>query len=164
MRSLQDWMKYLEQQEQSVKETPAEPLLEQEITGPEITLDDVPYPPKADSPMVTSVTPVDDADPSATAVEEAVRIRKKPTPKPAVRPPKAVAKPRRETKESREQLLQRLLDPMVSLEEAAKLLEVCPTTVRRYTNKGLLKHYRTAGNQRRFKLSDILGFLESSGK
>ena len=64
-------------------------------------------------------------------------------------------------KETREDLIQRLLDPTVSLEEAARILDVCPTTVRRYTNRGVLKHYRTAGNQRRFKLSDVLSFMES---
>lgn len=163
MRSLQDWMKYLEQQEQSVQEGAPEPLLEQEITGPEITLEDVPFPPMADSPMVTSITPIDDSDSSATAVEEAVRLRKKPSPKVGVEIGKG-KKPRKAVKETREQLLARLLDPLISLDEAAKLLEVCPTTVRRYTNKGMLKHIRTAGNQRRFKLSDVLGFLQSSAK
>lgn len=64
-------------------------------------------------------------------------------------------------KETREDLIQRLLDPTVSLEEAARVLNVCPTTVRRYTNRGVLRHYRTAGNQRRFKLSDVLVFMES---
>lgn len=63
-------------------------------------------------------------------------------------------------KETREELVQRLLDPTVSLEEAARVLNVCPTTVRRYTNRGVLKHYRTAGNQRRFKLSDVLVFMD----
>lgn len=72
----------------------------------------------------------------------------------------------KESKETREELLQRLLDPALTLEDAARLLNVCPTTVRRYTNRGLLKHFRTAGNQRRFRLSDVLAFLESqaSGK
>ncbi|MBC7286841.1 MAG: helix-turn-helix domain-containing protein, partial [Armatimonadetes bacterium] len=37
---------------------------------------------------------------------------------------------------------------------------VCPTTVLRYTNRGILKCFRTPGNQRRFKLSDILEFME----
>ena len=64
-------------------------------------------------------------------------------------------------KETREELVQRLLDPTVSLEEAARVLNVCPTTVRRYTNRGVLHHYRTAGNQRRFKLSDVLAFMET---
>ena len=65
-------------------------------------------------------------------------------------------------KETREDLIQRLLDPTVSLEEAARILNVCPTTVRRYTNRGVLKHFRTAGNQRRFRLSDVLVFMEGT--
>jgi excisionase family DNA binding protein len=62
--------------------------------------------------------------------------------------------------ESREELVQRLMDPVLSLDEAATLLDVCPTTVRRYTNRGVLKCYRTPGNQRRFRLSEIVGFME----
>lgn len=62
--------------------------------------------------------------------------------------------------ESREALLQRLLDPEMTLEETARLLDVCPTTVRRYTNRGMLRHFRTPGNQRRFRLSDVLEFME----
>ena len=62
--------------------------------------------------------------------------------------------------ETREQLVQRLLDPVLSLEEAAVLLNVCPTTVRRYTNRGVLKCDRTPGNQRRFRLSEIMSFME----
>ncbi len=64
-------------------------------------------------------------------------------------------------KETREELIRRLLDPELSLEEVSRILNVCPTTVRRYTNRGLLGHHRTAGNQRRFRLSDVLAFLES---
>lgn len=67
-------------------------------------------------------------------------------------------------KESRAELIQRLLDPTITLEEAARILNVCPTTVRRYTNRGVLKHYRTAGNQRRFKLSDVLAFMENGAR
>lgn len=63
-------------------------------------------------------------------------------------------------KETREEMLKRLLDPIISLEDASRILNVCPTTVRRYTNKGILPHIRTAGNQRRFRLSDVLSFLE----
>lgn len=64
-------------------------------------------------------------------------------------------------KEKREDLIARLLDPTLSLEETARILNVCPTTVRRYTNRGALQHLRTVGNQRRFRLSDILAFLET---
>lgn len=67
----------------------------------------------------------------------------------------------RKFKESRLDLINRLLDPTLSLEDTARLLNVCPTTVRRYTNRGLLTHQRTTGDQRRFKLSDVLAFLEA---
>lgn len=77
--------------------------------------------------------------------------------------------------EKRRELIERLLDPILTLEETARLLNVCPTTVRRYTNKGILTYYRKeperAGSvesaleretrQRRFRLSDILVFLET---
>jgi excisionase family DNA binding protein len=71
---------------------------------------------------------------------------------------------KREFRESRIELVERLLDPTLSLEETARLLNVCPTTVRRYTNRGLLTHQRTQGDQRRFKLSDVLAFLESQSR
>ncbi len=64
-------------------------------------------------------------------------------------------------KESRDELIQRLLDPVLSISEAATLLGVCPTSVRRYTNRGVLKCFRTPGNQRRFRLSEVLDFMET---
>ena len=63
-------------------------------------------------------------------------------------------------KENRQQLIERLLDPTLTLEDTARVLAVCPTTVRRYTNRGVLPHHRTLGQQRRFRLSDVLAFLE----
>lgn len=68
-------------------------------------------------------------------------------------------RPRRAS-ETRQELVQRLLDPTLTLRESALLLDVCPTTVRRYTNRGLLKCFRTPGNQRRFRLADVLDFME----
>jgi excisionase family DNA binding protein len=65
-------------------------------------------------------------------------------------------------KESRRELIERLLNPTLTLEEAARVLGVCPTTVRRYTNRGVLPHHRTVGQQRRFRLSDVLAYLERS--
>lgn len=62
--------------------------------------------------------------------------------------------------ETREDLVRRLLDPTLTLRETALLLDVCPATVRRYTDRGVLSCYRTAGNQRRFRLSDVLDFIE----
>jgi hypothetical protein len=77
--------------------------------------------------------------------------------------------------EKRRELIERLLDPILTLEETARLLNVCPTTVRRYTNRGILTYYRKEPDsserktetlqketrQRRFRLSDILTFLET---
>lgn len=80
---------------------------------------------------------------------------------------------KRPFQEKRAELIARILDPILSLEDTARLLNVCPTTVRRYTNKGILTHYRKEPDnpsaniseretrQRRFRLSDILTFLET---
>ena len=68
--------------------------------------------------------------------------------------------PSRTFEETREQLIIRLLDPILTLEETGKLLDVCPATVRRYANRGHLVHHRTLGQQRRFKLSDVMAFLD----
>lgn len=91
-------------------------------------------------------------------------VRPAPVPRPdsadaAPIPPRQGRGPRRE--ETREELLRRLVDPTLTLEETACILEVCPTTVRRYTNRGILPHERSPGNQRRFKLSSVLEFRES---
>jgi excisionase family DNA binding protein len=66
-------------------------------------------------------------------------------------------------RESREELIRRLIDPQLTLEETARVLGVCPTTVRRYTNRGMLHCHRTPGNQRRFRMSDVLRFVEQYG-
>jgi len=70
----------------------------------------------------------------------------------------------RNHEQSREEIIERLVNPTITLEEAAKIMGVCKATVRRYTVKGILPHYRTAGNQRRFKLNDIINFLENQRK
>lgn len=67
-------------------------------------------------------------------------------------------------KESRKELIQRILDPELSLEEVARLLGVCPATVRRYTNRGWMEHHRTKGGQRRFRLGDVVRFVEKHGR
>jgi hypothetical protein len=75
--------------------------------------------------------------------------------------------------EKRIELIERIIDPILTLEETARLLNVCPTSVRRYTNRGILTCYRKEveggtgsatgkeTRQRRFRLSDILAFLEA---
>ncbi|MBL8086834.1 MAG: helix-turn-helix domain-containing protein [Chthonomonas sp.] len=71
---------------------------------------------------------------------------------------------RGEFKESREELIRRLLDPELTLEEVSRLLGVCPATVRRYTNRNWLSHHRTKGGQRRFRLSGVVKFVETHGR
>ncbi|MBI5708253.1 MAG: helix-turn-helix domain-containing protein [Armatimonadetes bacterium] len=71
---------------------------------------------------------------------------------------------RGEFKESRDELIRRLLDPELSLEDTSRLLGVCPATVRRYTNRKWLSHHRTKGGQRRFRLSNIARFVEEHGR
>lgn len=66
--------------------------------------------------------------------------------------------------ESRGDLIRRLLDPELNLEDTARLLGVCPATVRRYTNRGWLSHHRTDGGQRRFRLSGVVKFVEKHGR
>jgi excisionase family DNA binding protein len=67
-------------------------------------------------------------------------------------------------KKKREELIESLLDPLITLEDAATILNVCKTTVRRYTNKGVLECIRTPGGQRRFKLSHVLDFMALQGQ
>ena len=57
--------------------------------------------------------------------------------------------------ETREQLLERLRNPELSLHEASILLRVSRATVRRYADAGRLNCQRTPGGQRRFFLRDI---------
>ncbi len=57
--------------------------------------------------------------------------------------------------ESREQLLERLRNPPLSLHETSILLRVSRATVRRYADSGRLPCQRTPGGQRRFFLRDI---------
>ena len=76
---------------------------------------------------------------------------------------KELEKARRKKKsprKTREHLIENLLDPIITLDEAAVILNVCKTTVRRYTNARKLECLRTPGNQRRFRLSTVLEFLE----
>ena len=179
MRSLQDWMRYLEQQEESLRKEPetkpsraSRPVVEREqpdevgITetdGAGIAAPEKPHvTPSAPRPQ----TPARPQAATPATTPPVVRQRKKRTqraPAPDSGKRETAQKSYKPFRESREDLLHRLLDPMISLEEAARLLNVCPTTVRRYTNRGILTHHRTAGNQRRFKLSDVLAFMESDG-
>jgi hypothetical protein len=71
---------------------------------------------------------------------------------------------RGEFKETRSELIQRLLDPELTLEDTSRLLGVVPATIRRYTNRGWLQCHRTTGGQRRFRLSNVVQFVEIHGR
>lgn len=67
---------------------------------------------------------------------------------------------RRPLTETREEIIRRLLDPELTLHEAAAILNLSKATVRRYTDQGKLACTRTPGGQRRFRLSALLEFLD----
>jgi excisionase family DNA binding protein len=71
---------------------------------------------------------------------------------------------RRPITESREEIIRRLLNPELSLHEAAAVLNLSKATVRRYTDQGRLMCLRTEGGQRRFRLSALLGFLDEQSQ
>ena len=62
--------------------------------------------------------------------------------------------------ETREEIIRRLLDPELTLHETAAILNLSKATLRRYTDQGKLPCRRTAGGQRRFKLSEVLALAE----
>jgi len=62
--------------------------------------------------------------------------------------------------ESREEIIRRVLDPELTLHETSAFLNLSKATVRRYTDQGRLHCTRTAGGQRRFRLFEVLAFLE----
>jgi excisionase family DNA binding protein len=60
-------------------------------------------------------------------------------------------------------LLEKELDRMLTITEAADLLGVSCTSLRRYSNEGRIKSYRVGtGKHRRFRKRDVLDYLESN--
>jgi len=60
------------------------------------------------------------------------------------------------------QLLEKELNRMLSVSEAAELLGVSATSIRRFSRAGKLKTYRiSTGGHRRFRKKDVLDFLET---
>lgn len=60
--------------------------------------------------------------------------------------------------ESRRKLMEKLMNPSLSLEETSLLLDIAKSTIRNYTKSGILSCTRTPGGQRRFYLSEIVKF------
>ena len=62
-------------------------------------------------------------------------------------------------------LLDRELNRMLTITEAAELLGVSCTSLRRYANEGKLKVYRIGpGKHRRFRKRDVLDYLETNSE
>jgi excisionase family DNA binding protein len=107
----------------------ATPLKTRNLVDTPVTLEAI----AAALPLVPPMTPKERAAAEARPVKRRQRLKR----------------------ETREQLLERLRNPQLSLHEAAILLKVCRATVRRYADSGQLPHVRTDGGQRRFYLRDI---------
>ena len=74
------------------------------------------------------------------------------------------ARRQRRPKETRSQMIERLTNPLISLHEAGVILNVCASTLRRYSDSGVLPHERTSGGQRRFHLKQVLALLADREK
>lgn len=68
--------------------------------------------------------------------------------------------PRPTIRELLDDLSGQLQDRTVTVQDVATVFGVHPTTVRRWADAGLLKSFRTPGNQRRFWLSDVRDCVE----
>lgn len=66
--------------------------------------------------------------------------------------------------DERKKIIEKLLDPEVTLQEAAILLTISRATLRRYSDKGLISCIKTPTGQRKFKLSSLLEFQEKRGR
>ncbi len=147
MKDLRDWYSYLERASQ-----------------PSALTSRPPQAPPASSPASSVAVPL------PRAVRPPIPRRAAPVPRSTARGrlPAELAAPARRRPgrpaltETREEIIQRLLDPELTLHEAAALLNVSKATLRRYTDQGRVSCYRTAGGQRRFKLSNVLALLETT--
>jgi len=69
------------------------------------------------------------------------------------------------TEELKNVLLERELNRMLTIGEAAELLGVSCTSLRRYANEGRIKVYRVGtGRHRRFRKRDVLEYLEKNSE
>ncbi len=69
------------------------------------------------------------------------------------------------TEDLKNSLLNRELNRMLTITEAAELLGVSCTSLRRYANEGKIKAYRVgSGRHRRFRKRDVLVYLEQNSE
>lgn len=62
-------------------------------------------------------------------------------------------------------LLDKELNRMLTITEAAELLGVSSTSLRKYSNEGKIKAYRVgSGKHRRFRKRDVLEYLEKNSE
>lgn len=145
MRTLREWYRYLDQQARLVERlySGRAPLGRAEVP--------VAPPRRSDAPLPSREGPV--------AAKDVASRRDQPS-KMRPAPPHSPGRPRLER--SRQQVLHRLLDPEVTLHEAALLLNISKSTLRRYTDSDRLPSFRSPGGQRRFHLSELLAFVEDT--
>lgn len=68
------------------------------------------------------------------------------------------------TEDLKNALLDRELNRMLTITEAAEILGVSCTSLRRYANEGKIRAYRVgSGKHRRFRKRDVLEYLEKNG-
>jgi excisionase family DNA binding protein len=156
---LQDWYRYLEQQ-MHVSLPEGSPEV---ASGYRRGSDVLQHVPRNGGPRAGAL-----AEPPGTTARQAVS---RAIASPVARTPSAVPTTprspdprrrggRRPITETREEIIRRLLDPELTLHEAAAVLNLSKATVRRYTDQGKLVCLRTHGGQRRFHLSTLLAFLD----
>lgn len=168
-QTLRDWYRYLERQMHVSLPEPAAPV---DAALPDPFLSAVsPRPDGAVSPRDAGSAPLGAARQTSRAAldaeahADAVRRRLGTGPDQRTLPMELGPQGRRRggrrpITESREEIIRRLLDPELSLHEAAAVLNLSKATVRRYTDQRKLACLRTEGGQRRFRLSALLGFLD----
>ena len=65
----------------------------------------------------------------------------------------------------KERLLERELNRMLTVTEAAEILGVSNSTLRKFSNESKIQSYRIgSGRHRRFRKGDVLAFLENGTK
>ncbi len=158
-QTLRDWYQYLEKQMRvSLREE------QRDAPGPDGQTVDPPGSPNGapESPSTTDRSQ-DQAHPAvqAAALRRRIRAAVQQSPLPIeLGPAQRRRGGRKPITETREEIIRRLLDPELTLYEAAAVLDLSRATVRRYTDQGRLECLRTGGGQRRFRLSVLLAFLD----
>lgn len=176
-QTLRDWYRYLERQMHVSLPEPAAPV---NAGPPDPFVSALPVPAGAVRPAPDGIAAPDGSGRAAArpmpraaleAEAHADAVRRRLGTGPDQRPLPMELGPqgrrrggRRPITESREEIIRRLLDPELSLHEAAAVLNLSKATVRRYTDQRKLACLRTEGGQRRFRLSALLGFLDEQSQ